>query len=130
MGEQAEETREQRQARQHAREEREKEALALLGLPWQEPTRKGAGRPTFKDCYFLASAGTAHHLAGIIKVLSSWRKVQLDADANPPGPPGLANATESEEAKDYLRAQASAVRSERSKTEQVLEGPLREAFWP
>ena len=51
VGQQAEETREQRQALQRAREERKKQALELLGLPWPEPTRKGAGRPTFEHQY-------------------------------------------------------------------------------
>ena len=54
VGQQAEETREQRQALQRAREERKKQALELLGLPWPEPTRKGAGRPTFEDQYRAA----------------------------------------------------------------------------
>ena len=54
VGKQAEETREQRQAQQRAREERKKEALELLGLPWPEPSRKGAGRPTFEDQYKTA----------------------------------------------------------------------------
>ena len=49
VGKQAEETREQRQAKQRAREDRKKESLEMLGLPWPEPTRKGAGRPTFED---------------------------------------------------------------------------------
>ena len=56
VGKQAEKTSEQRPARQHARKERKKEALALLGLPWPEPIRKGASRPTLKDQYQAASS--------------------------------------------------------------------------
>ena len=59
VGQQAEETREQHQALQRAREERKKQALELLGLPWPEPTRKGAGRPTFEHQYRAAACPTA-----------------------------------------------------------------------
>ena len=54
VGNQVEETREARQKQQRAREDRKKAALELLGLPWPEPTRKGAGRPTCKEQYNAA----------------------------------------------------------------------------
>ena len=80
VGKQAEETREQRQARQHAREERKKEALALLGLPWQEPTRKGAGRPTFKDQYRAAKQSSLMLLTST----SSQKKCLQDGGLDDP----------------------------------------------
>ena len=104
MGKQAEETREQRQARQHTREERKKEALALLGVPWPEPTPKGAGCPTFQDQYKAALYQAVKSDAPYLNQLSKEMPVRMAR----PGQPLVQEETVENQLEDIQSSAASA----------------------